>query len=77
MEVPTIDFLTMKSLFSSLAKLLMTYLTEKRGLSSANDLTFDDKALDKSLMKIKKQAWTKEKSWGTQASILSRKMFDG
>ena len=55
----------------------MTYLTEKRGLSSANDLTFDDKALDKSLMKIKKQAWTKEKSWGTQASILSRKMFDG
>ena len=67
MEVPTIDFLTIKPLFSSLAKLLMTCLTEKGGVSSANDLTFDDKALDKSFMKIKKQAWTKDKSLGNSS----------
>ena len=59
-----------KSLFKSFAVAFILWITKKRGVSSANNLGFEVKPSDKSLIWIRKNHGSRIDPWGTPASIL-------
>ena len=60
-------FIFAKSLFSSTADVLLSWITENKDVSSANSLAFEDNPSDKSLIYIKNSNGPSMEPWGTPA----------
>ena len=58
-------FIFAKSLFSSIAEVLLSWITEKKDVSSENSLAFEDNPSDKSLIYIKYNNGPSIEPWGT------------
>ena len=56
-----------KSLFSSRAEVLLSWITENKDISSANNLVFEDNVSDKSLIYIRNDNGPSMETWGTPA----------
>ena len=64
-----------KSLFRSIFEASTFLTTEKSEVSSANNLGFDAKLSDKSLIEIKNNCGPRIEPWGTQASTLAHEEY--
>ena len=62
-------FIFAKSLFSSRAEALLSWITENKDVSSANSLVFEDNLSDRSLIYIKNNNGPSMDPWGTRALI--------
>ena len=60
-------FVLAKSLFSSRAEVLLSWITENKDVSSAKSLAFEDNPSDKSLIYIKNNNGASMEPWGTPA----------
>ena len=60
-------FIFAKSLFSSGAEVLLSWITENKDVSSAKSLTFEDNPSDKSLIYIKNNNGPSMEPWATPA----------
>ena len=61
-----------KSLFSSRAEVLLSWITKNKDVSSANSLAFEDNPSDKSLICIKNNNGPSMKPWRTPALTLDQ-----